>query len=102
MLNLIGIPAMGALMGGIYSFPAEYITKRREPWLTLMLACGLACTVFGLGFLFHLPQQWTMHVWLASVGALLLVRIFFGVKNNIEYFGIVHVVTLLVMLAAII
>ncbi len=95
---LLGVPVLGVLMGGVYSAPAMHITKERDPWLTLLLAFGLAITVFGIGFATHIPFIYLWVVWLVSVVLLLLGRAAYGnLGHNLERFGMVHNVTLLIM-----
>ena len=92
---LLAIPVLGLLCRGIYWFPAIYLTKGRDPWLTIILALGLLVTVVAL--LAGLSFGWCV---LAAGCAclLLLIRRFFGkLDHNVERFGFVHATTLLGM-----
>lgn len=95
---LIVVPVLAVFMGGIYSVPAMRITKERDPWLTLLLALGLAITVFGIGLATHISFIYLSVVWLVSVVLLLIRRAAYGnLGHNLERFGMVHGVTLLIM-----
>ena len=59
LMMIVGVPVIGVLMGGIYSLPAMKVTDERDPWLTTLLACGLAITVFGIGFITGTPMAWS-------------------------------------------
>ena len=98
-LVILGLPVLGIFMGGIYSLPAMYLTKERDPWLTAFLAGGLAITVFGLGHFVHVPPLYLAGLWLVSLILLLLARRLFGtLGHNLERFGMVHMATLLLVL----
>jgi hypothetical protein len=93
---LLRMPVLGILFGGVYSLPAMRITKERDPWLTLLLAGGLAITVFGIGLPTHTPPLLLAALWLLSIGLLLLRRAAYGsLGRNLERFGLVHATTLL-------
>lgn len=95
----VGIPLLGVLMGGVYSWPAIALCKGREPCLTGSLAAGLAVTVFGLGHLLELPLRYCGAVWAASILLLLAARRLHGsLDGNLERFGLVHAPTLMAML----
>ena len=82
--------------------PAMLITKERDPWLTLLLAVGLAVTVFGIGLFAHTPPLYLAAVWLVSIVILLLRRATYGsLGHNIERFGVVHAATLILTFLAI-
>jgi len=94
---LIAAPVVGFLMGGIYSLPAIRITRGREPWLSILLSVGLAGTVFGLGFLLGVPVTYGTGVWVLSIGLLLATRKSLGgLDQNLERFGMVHALALLI------
>lgn len=94
------LPILGILMGGIYSFPAMRLTKERDPWLTLLLAVGLAVTVFGLGCPVGTPVEQLAVVWAVSILLLLAARMMYGgLGHSLERFGIVHMATLLILFA---
>jgi hypothetical protein len=97
VLIAVMLPILGILYGGIYSYPAGRITKERDPWFTLLLASGLAVTIFGVGFAVHASASHLGVVWLASAIVLLLVRVAFGLPGNFEHFGMVHLATLLIL-----
>ncbi len=91
-------PLLGILMGGIYSYPAMRLTKERDPWLTFLLAAGLAITVFGIGCAVHARIVYLGAVWLASILLLLLARAAFGnLGHSFERFGMVHMATLFIL-----
>lgn len=90
---------VGLLLGGIYSWPAIQLTKGREPWLTLLLAAGLAITVFGLGQLSGASLLLAGGVWALAVLLLLVVRRVQGaLDHNLERFGMIHAFALLASL----
>lgn len=97
------IPLLGVLLGGLYSFPAMRFTRERDPWLTLLLACGLAITVFGLGLLSQTPPQTLGFVFGASILLLLSARWLYGsLGHSLERFGLVHMATLLILFGTIV
>jgi hypothetical protein len=97
-LIMFAIPLLGGLMGGVYSVPAIYLTKERDPWLTLFLAIGLAVTVFGIGYTQQSPLQPLCWVFSISLLLLLLARWAFGsLGHSLERFGMVHIATLLLL-----
>jgi nitrate reductase gamma subunit len=102
VLIALMFPILGILFGGIYSYPAGRLTKERDPWFTLLLAAGLACTVFGLGYAVHTSPAHLGMVWVASVVLLLLVRAAFGLRGTFEHFGMVHMATLLILFAVLV
>jgi hypothetical protein len=94
-LLLVAVPVLGIFFGGVYSLPAMYVTKERDPWLTLLLGIGLALTVFGIGLPTQMPPLYLAAVWLASIVLLLAARAAHGsLGHNLERFGKVHAVTL--------
>lgn len=100
----VGLPVIGVLMGGIYSVPAMRLCKDREPWLSVLLSIGLAVTSFGLGYLGETPVLLSAGGWVLSVMLLLVARRLYGsLHDNLERFGLVHAVALLiaVVLAAV-
>ena len=90
-------PVLGLLLGGIYAYPAMRLTKEREPWLTLLLGAGLGVTIFGIGWTSHAPLPHLLGVWFVSLVLLLVVRAVFGLRGNLEHYGMVHVATLLLV-----
>jgi hypothetical protein len=102
MIFLIAVPMLGLMAGGIYSLPAIKMTKGKEPWLSLLLAVGLAITIAGLGRSAHLSWASIGCLWLGSVVLLMLARWFYGsLDHSLEYFGVVHMVTLMAVLSAV-
>jgi hypothetical protein len=91
---VLAIPVLGVLLGGVYSLPAGYLTNERDPWYTLLLACGLAVTTFGVGLLAGVPFLILLGVWGVSLVLFLLARWVFG-DLGIERFGMVHAATLM-------
>jgi hypothetical protein len=90
---------VGLLMGGIYSMPALRLCKGHEPWLSVLLAAGLAVTVFGLGYLAETRILFSTGGWILSVILLLAARRRFGtLDGNLERFGLVNASALLVAL----
>jgi hypothetical protein len=102
VLIALMFPILGILFGGIYSYPAGRLTKERDPWFTLLLATGLAFSIFGIGYFVHASPSHLGMVWLASIVLLLLVRAAFGLRGNFEHFGMVHIATLLILFAVLI
>ena len=95
VIILVAVPVLGFYLGGIYWMPAVSITKGREPWLSLLLAGGLAITLFGLGLAAQAPILYLGIVWVITVLLLLLVRRLWGaLDSNIERFGVVHALAL--------
>jgi hypothetical protein len=96
----VGLPVVGVLMGGIYSVPAISLCKGREPWLSVLLSLGLAVTSFGLGYLGETPILLSAGGWVVSVMLLLVARRLYGnLDDNLERFGLVHAVSLLIAVA---
>jgi hypothetical protein len=101
LLLLLALPLIGVLFGGIYSVPAIKLSRGRDPWLSVLLLSGLALTVFGAGFLLRIPVARLGGVYAVAVVALLAVRrALGGLERNLERFGIVHLLALLLVLAA--
>lgn len=99
MLILFAVPVLGVLLGGIYSIPAMKITNERDPWLTLLLVLGLGCTVFGIGFLGGTPFIWSLAVFALGIILALLARWLHGsLGHNLERFGMVHMLVLMLAL----
>ena len=98
LLIIFAAPVLGILLGGVYWLPAIYITKEREPWLTVLLAGGLGITVFGPGALALAPPHWLCIIWVVSIVLLLMARrTFGGLGHNLERFGAVHCMTLMLV-----
>jgi hypothetical protein len=96
----IAFPVVGLLLGGIYSVPASRLCKGREPWFSALLSLGLAITVFGIGALSQTRILLSAGVWAVSLALLLAARRLHGsLDGNLERFGQVHAVTLLVSFA---
>ncbi|MGA9524646.1 MAG: hypothetical protein WBV82_24525 [Myxococcaceae bacterium] len=101
LLVLFAVPLVAVLFGGVYSYPAMKITNEREPWLSILLAVGLAVTVFGLGALVHSPLEYSAGGWALGCGLLLVARRFFGTMGrNLERFGVVHLAALVITFVA--
>lgn len=93
----VGVPVVGVLMGGVYSIPAMSLCKGREPWLSVLLSVGLAMTTFGLGYLGGTPLLLSTGAWSFSVVLLLVARRLYGtLDGNVERFGLVHAVALVI------
>jgi hypothetical protein len=74
-----------------------YITKERDPWLTLILACCLAVTISAVGFEFRVPASHSAIIWGISNAALLAARMFYGtLGHSFERFGFVHALALVI------
>ena len=96
----IGVPVVGLLMGGIYSMPAMQVCKGREPCFSVSLSIGLAITVFGLGYLSDTPILFSTGAWGFTVILLLIARRLYGtLDGNLERFGLVHAIALLIAFA---
>ena len=96
VMILLGVPVLYIIYGGVYSLPAMRVTKERDPWLTLLLAGGLAITVFGIGVPTHTPPLYLGALWLGSIVLLMFRRASCGsLGHNLERFGLVHAATLL-------
>lgn len=99
LIMIVGVPVLGVLMGGIYSLPAMKITDERDPWLTILLGCGLAITVFGIGFFTGTPMTWSTALFGLGVLFVCGARMLYGsLGHNIERFGIVHMFVLMLTL----
>ncbi|MBN8460157.1 MAG: hypothetical protein J0M04_20210 [Verrucomicrobia bacterium] len=99
LIMIVGVPVLGVLMGGIYSLPAMKITDERDPWLTILLGCGLAITVFGVGFFTGTPMAWSSALFGLGLLLVLGARMLYGsLGHNIERFGMVHMLVLMLAL----
>jgi hypothetical protein len=94
LATVIAVPVLGLLMGGVYSVPAMYATKCRDPGYTLLLGLGLVTTECLVGFGFGLPAI-TVAIAASVAVAVLAIRRYFGpLDHNLERFGIIHALTL--------
>lgn len=94
----VALPAVGILMGGIYFFPLERITKGREPWLTILLLLALGVTIFTVGILTAVPVSHLVMIGgFAVVLALLYGRLQDSLGRSIEVFGVVHLIVLILV-----
>lgn len=85
------LPFLGILFGGIYAVPAIWLSRGRDPWLSVLLLSGLALTVFGAGFLLPISTGHLGWVYLVVAVAFFVVRRAFGdLGRNLEHFGGVH------------
>ena len=93
---LLAVPVLGVLMGGVYSIPAGFVTKNREPYFTGCLMIGLLATTFGLGWLAHVPMPYLIGVWVIGVALLFAQRAAYAgdLGGNLERYGMVHAMTL--------
>ena len=94
LLLTFGVPVLGVRMGAIYAIPAMRLTKQRDPWLTVLLGCRLAMTVFGSGSL--AGGQASALAWVFSVSVVLLLvarKAYGGLGHRLERFGVVHAFT---------
>jgi hypothetical protein len=97
LLGALSVPVVGLLMGGVYSIPALYLTKGRDPWHTLLLAVGLAITVVGGGYLLATPFVLSVGAWGLTLGLSLAARRYHGsLDGNLERFGQVHAAALII------
>lgn len=97
LVLFIAVPVVGILMGGIYSLPAIYATKGRDPVYTILLGLGLSVTVFGIGIAGDLSLSLTSVAWICAVLVLIIRRSFGKLDHNLERFGLVHAITLVCM-----
>ncbi len=98
LLIAVAAPLLGVLMGGVYAWPAIGVTRGRDPWLTLLLAVGLATTVFGVGAIAGQPAGRLGVVLASAMAGLVAMRALFGsFDRNLERFGVVHTSTLLLL-----
>lgn len=93
-LVAFAVPVLGILMGGIYYIPASVITRDRDPWFTVLLGVGLATSVVAIGVVAHVPWSRT---WVACfcAWAILLVCRAFQKMNNLDRFGPLHMMTVM-------
>lgn len=95
LLLFLSVPVVGLFMGGLYSWPAIRITGGREPWLSLLLGLGLAITVFGLGLPADAPRVYLAATWFLSLGLLVVQGRMGSLSHNLERFGMVHALALI-------
>lgn len=99
LLLALLLPVLGFFLGAAYSFPAIWITKGREPWLTLLLGIALACTVVAVGCAVGSPLWILAFVWIFCMLLLLGLRALFGgLDRNVERFGFVHMAAVVILL----
>lgn len=88
-----------ALVSGLaYGLVAHKLAGEKEPWFTLLMLCGLACTVFVIAWLAGVA--WTYAVWsFAGTGLLyVLLRLWFGRGAAPEILAFPQIVGVLVLL----
>lgn len=93
---LLAFPVVGVLMGGVYALPAMRLTRRKEPYLTLLLCACLALPVVLIGSLLHVHPGWMKAHWLLGIVLLLARRRLGPLDGNVERFGMVNAFTVLV------
>jgi hypothetical protein len=98
-LILIIAATVVPLLGIHYSWLAMRLTKEKDPAYTFLLGFGLLLTVFGIGMLMSIELKTLCWAWSGAMLLLLLARAFYGgLGSNFERFGIVHMMTLLMLL----
>lgn len=102
LVIILALPIVGLFMGAVFSFPAMKVSRGRDPWLTLLLALALAVTVFGVGIpAGGAPRHLLLVLGLALL-LLLLVRLFvWSFDGNAERFGMIHGLTLVLLLVVV-
>ena len=98
LILLFAVPVVGVLLGGVYSLPAMYVTKSRDPAYTILLGFGLSATVLVVGLIGGLQLAVIASAWLIACVALVIRRCFGKLDHNVERFGFVHVFSLLGMM----
>lgn len=100
LIGFVAIPVVMLFMGGILWFPIIALTKEREPWTSLLLACSLGVTVFGVGLSFSVPLILLASVIFVGLIALGLMRLTFGL-GRLERYGIVHGLVLVATISSV-
>lgn len=95
LLVLIAVPVVGVLMGGAYALPAMWVSRGKEPYLTILLCACLALPVLAVGHILRTHHQWLMAHWLLSVLLLLARRASGPLNGSVERFGIVNALAIL-------
>lgn len=89
---------VGCFFGGIYFYFFGWLTKKRDPWLTCLLAGGLATTVFGLGHGGQMSIVSMSWVFVVSLILLMLQRWDRGsLGHHVERFGQVHAFAVMIL-----
>ncbi|MGK3996719.1 hypothetical protein [Sorangium sp. So ce1024] len=98
LLLCLALPFLGVVFGGIYSVSAIKLSRGRDPWLSVLLLSGLACTVISAGFLLQIPAARLGGVCVVLAAAFFVVRrVLGGLDRNLERFGLVHLLALVLM-----
>ncbi len=87
-----------ALVSGLaYGLIAHKVAGEKEPWFTLLMLCGLACTIALIAWPGGIP--WRYSAWtFAGTGLLyVLLRLWFGRGAAVEIFGFPQVIAVLVL-----
>lgn len=98
LLLLLLIPC-GLLSGLFYGFIAHKLVRDKEPWFTLLLIGGLACTTTFITWLGGIPVTCAAWIFIGASSLYLVLRLLFGKGNALEMICLPHVLAILALLA---
>lgn len=97
VLLLVAVPIGAAMCGAWYCAWMRSLTGGRDPWFTLALAGGLAALLFTIYCLELASELQCLGAGVVALAMLLFVRRTFGIANDLEEYGVICVVTVLLV-----
>jgi len=89
-----------ALLSGLfYGIIAHKIVRDKEPWLTVLLIGGLACTITSIAWLGGIPIACAAWTFIGTSFLYLVLRLLFGKNSALEMICLPHVLAILALLA---
>lgn len=97
-LLLLLIPC-SLLSGLFYGIIAHKLVRDKEPWFTLLLIGGLACTITLIASLGGIPVACADWIFIGASVLYLVFRLLFGKGSALEMICLPHVLAILALLA---
>jgi hypothetical protein len=88
----------GVATGAVWGIAADKITRGREPWLTVLMLCGLGVTVGGVSWCGGASSALIAYTFVGTACAFVALRLLYGKKSALEMFAGPHVLAVLLLL----
>jgi hypothetical protein len=98
VIATILMAVFGVATGAVWGIAADKITRGREPWLTLLMLCGLGIMVGAVSWCGGASPMVTVYTFVGTAGAFAALRLLYGKRNALEMFAGPHVLALLILL----